>query len=80
MKLLLLASIGAGNIFTFYPGFVEPQFDIQAITDKGPVLEMIIACRPGEGIISFSKVERVFCVPDATCYSKIRPAIRQLCK
>lgn len=80
MKLLLLASVGVGNIFTVYPGFIEPKSDIQAVTDKGPVLEIIIACRPGEGIISFSKLDRAFCVPDATCYSTIRPAIQHLCK
>ncbi len=80
MKLLLLASLGAGNIFTIYPGFIEPKFDIQAVTDKGPVLELIIACRPGEGIISYSKIDRVYCAPDATCYSAIRPAIRQTCQ
>jgi len=80
MKLFLLASLSAGNIFTIYPGFIEPKIDIQAVTDKGPVLELIIACRPGEGIISYSKPDRLYCVPDATCYSSIRPAIAHLCR
>jgi len=80
MNMLLLASIGAANIFTVYPGFVEPKNPIQMVTDQGPVLEIVIACRPGEGIISFSKIEKVFCVPGATCYSRLRPAITHLCQ
>ena len=79
MKLFLLASAAVGNVFTLYPGFIEPKSDIQMVTDKGLVLEMVIACRPGEGIISFSKVDRAFCLPDATCYKSIRPAIDNLC-
>lgn len=80
MKLMILASVGMSNIFTLYPGLVEPKFDIQAVTNKGPVLELIIACHPGEGIISYSKPDRAYCVPDATCFSALKPAMRHLCK
>ena len=80
MNTLLLASISAGSVFSLYPGFIEPKFDIQMVTDKGPVLEMVISCHPGEGIISFSKIDRAYCVPDATCYSSLKPAMARLCR
>lgn len=76
----MLATANAASVFTLYPGFIEPKFAIQAVSDKGPILEMIISCKPGEGIISFSKIDRAFCVPDATCYPKLKPAIRHLCR
>ena len=69
----------AVNIFTLYPGFIAPKQDIQMVIDKGPIVELVIACRPGEGIITFSKVDRAYCVPDATCYSSLNLAISQLC-
>lgn len=69
-----------GNPFNFYPGFVQPKSKVQAIVDKGPVLELIVACQPGEGIISYSKIDRKFCLPDATCYAKGRKAIAKLCR
>jgi len=68
------------NAFILYPGFVDPKLDIQMAIDKGPIVELVIACRPGEGIISFSKLDRAYCIPDATCYSSLEPAIKHLCR
>ena len=79
MSLLSAAAI-ASNLFTLYPGFTNPASDIQMITDKGLVLEMVIACRPGEGIITFSKIDRAFCTPDARCFGDIDKAIGHLCR
>jgi len=72
--------IFSANIFTIYPGFLNPEARVQVATDKGPVVELVIACKPGEGIMSFSKVEKLFCVPDSSCYRNFNTAYRKLCQ
>lgn len=79
MKTAMLV-LAIANPFNFYPGFVQPKSKVQAIIDKGPVLELIVACQPGEGIISYSKIDRKFCLPDARCYLEGTQAIARLCR
>ena len=79
MLISILTALSA-NIFTIYPGFIEPSSRVQVATDKGLMIELVIACKPGEGIMSFSKIERKFCVPDATCYRRFSRAYSHLCK
>lgn len=69
----------AGNLFTLYPGFIDPDYPLQAVTDKGTILEIVVACKPGEGIMSYSKPERLFCLPDASCHRSMQKAVRRLC-
>ena len=91
--LVTVISAVSANIFTIYPGFIDPQTRVQVATDKGPVVELVIACKQvgnsgsrhkerimGEGIMSFSKIDQKFCVPDASCYRKFSTAYNQLCK
>lgn len=61
--------------YTAYPGFgdVRPpapaptaRSRVEAMTDKGPIVEMIVRCRAGTAILSYSKIERVFCSPSFT--------------
>jgi hypothetical protein len=74
----LLVALASG--FSLFPGFLDPNLTVQAISDKGPILELIISCHPGEGIISVSKVDRLVCIPDASCYATIPEAVDHLCK
>ena len=79
LNAMVIASL-ATNIFSLYPGLIRPGFEIQAVTDKGPVLELIVACNPGEGMMSYSKIERLFCLPDAVCYHDLKRAMAKLCQ
>ena len=65
--------------FTIYPGFVEPKNPVEMVRDLGVVLEMTVKCPFGTGILSYSKVERVFCSPDLVCYRDLQSAIRRTC-
>ena len=75
----LFFAVALTTTFTLYPGFVSSKSQIEAIRDLGPVLEVIVRCPVGTGIMSYSKVDRQFCTPDWTCYYDMKPAIKKLC-
>ena len=78
---LILAIATAG--FTTSPGFgdkvapaaplapaptqMQQGLKIEAIVDKGPTVEMIIRCGPNSAIVSYSKIEKLYCSPKLAC-------------
>lgn len=76
----LLIATAVSTTFTVYPGFVAPKSQIEMVRDLGPVLEVTVRCPLGAGIMTYSKVERLFCTPDWTCYGNFRTAAEKLCK
>lgn len=74
----LLAAATTG--FIYYPGFTEPGQPIEALIDKGPIVEMIVRCEHGTGIIAASKYEGLFCTADFTCFRTLRPALARTCR
>lgn len=67
------------GIITIYPGPNVPDQRIEAITDLGPILEMIVRCPKGTAIISYSKGERLFCGPRMACSFSRETTIRNAC-
>ncbi len=65
--------------FSVYPGFVKPKSQVEMVRDLGLVLEVTVKCPLGTGILTFSKVEKVFCAPDLVCYRDLQAAIRKTC-
>ena len=71
--------------FTAYPGFghkgtptprkAERDQRVEATIDKGPIVEMIVRCGAGTAIISYSKVEHLFCGPKHDCNRQLTPVI-----
>ncbi len=53
--------------FNIYPGKHGPDARIEASIDRGPILELIVRCRVGTAIVTYSKLERRFCGPDGRC-------------
>ena len=76
----LLAALAVTTTFTLYPGFVSPNSQIEAVRDLGPVLEVIVRCPLGSGIMSYSKVDQKFCTPDWKCDRNFKRAVSRLCK
>ncbi len=68
--------------FAAYPQFVQPNSVVEAWVDKGLIVEMIISCpsAPPSAIMTFSKTERLYCLPDDSCYGDGRVAIKRLCR
>lgn len=70
--------------FSLYPAFgdrgdppVDPR--LEAAIDKGVVYELIVKCDDGSAILSYSKVERLFCTPYHGCTSSFRAAMARAC-
>ncbi|MCH9765644.1 MAG: hypothetical protein K0U34_06590 [Alphaproteobacteria bacterium] len=69
---------------SLYPAFGDrgsPPVDarLEAAIDKGPIYELIVNCGNGAAIMSYSKVERVFCTPYDGCMPSSRRAIAMAC-
>jgi hypothetical protein len=75
--------------YTAYPAFgdksgVQPraavtQPRIEATTDRGPIVEMIVRCPKGTAIISFSKIERLYCSPKHSCDRSLGTILARTC-
>lgn len=76
-----LAAVGfaLASVFSDYPGFVKPGAVVEAYTDKGPIVELIVRCRAGSGIMSYSKVERLYCSSKQRCSRRFRTAVEDTC-
>ncbi len=59
---------------------IKRQPKVQLVINRGLMTEFVVACYPGEGVISRSRIDRTFCTPDASCFTRIRTAIKNLCK
>ena len=79
--MLKLSALGfvLAAIFSDYPAFTKRSGVIEAYTDRGPIVELIIRCPIGTGIISYSKVEKLYCSSKFACSSAIKPAIDDTC-
>lgn len=73
------AAVLAGH-FTHYapPSNALPR--VEAVTDRGPMLELIVRCPSGTAIMSYSKLERVYCGPKAGCVTERTAAMRRACR
>jgi hypothetical protein len=75
--------------FTAYPSYgdqgiatprgVERHPRIEASIDRGPIAELIVRCPKGTAIISYSKVERLFCTPRHVCDRDLDRVVAKSC-
>lgn len=66
--------------FTQYapPGYRRPP-RIEVTIDRGPVIELIVRCPAGTAIISYSKLERVYCGAKRGCSGNREEIFRKSC-
>ena len=55
------------STFTLYPGASDGGSPIEAITDRGVLVELIVRCPAGTAIISYSKGDHRYCTPKFWC-------------
>jgi hypothetical protein len=77
-------AVALATDFTFYPSLgdrIAPEFDsvVEAAIDRGPIYELVVRCNPGTAIISYSKVEKLFCTPKRGCLRELAPAVDLAC-
>jgi hypothetical protein len=69
-----------------YPSFnARPMVNadkarVEAITDLGPVQELIVKCATGTAIISYSKIDKMFCGAGNQCNVSLPIMVRKMCK
>lgn len=66
-------------IFSDYPVFLNKGAEVEAYTDRGPIVELIVRCPAGTGIISYSKIDKRYCSSKFICSPDIRAAIDNTC-
>ena len=67
-------------VYTDYPAFLRRAGIIEAYTDRGPIVEMIVRCPAGTGIMSYSKLERVYCSSKLKCSATLKAAVADTCR
>ena len=77
---LVASSLALAAIYSDYPAFLNRSSAVEAYTDLGPIVEMIVRCPAGTGILSYSKVENLYCSSKHACFPKLQPAIADTCR
>lgn len=88
--MLEMATLVLAANFTAYPALgdrniasppaANAERRVEATTDRGPIVEIIIRCSTGSAIISYSKIERVFCTPRLRCAKSLDETMAQTCR
>lgn len=74
-----LAALLLAATFITYLGPNVPDRRIEAIVDRGPIIELIIRCSVGTAIITYSKPEALYCGPSGACGGNRDQVIRRAC-
>ena len=73
------SALVVASLTTIYPGKAANLGQIEAVTDRGPILEIIVRCPTGTAIMTYSKIEKVFCTPQIKCSVDRNAVIRRSC-
>ena len=71
--------------YRYYPGFLDPHGTVEMVHDKGLMLELHVRCsrKPNgqirAGIMTYSKVERLFCSSKLRCFRDPVRAVEDTC-
>ena len=79
MLKLVALGLAAAAIFSDYPAFLKKGGTVEAYTDRGPIVEMIVRCPDGSGIISYSKIDKQYCSSKMHCYGRLNMAVADTC-
>ncbi len=81
---VMSTSAAAAN-FSLYPGFRDRNATVEMTTDKGLIVEMVVRCRRkangqiSPGIMTYSKVERLYCSSKNRCGRSFERAFTDTC-
>ncbi len=80
--MLNVAAVGLAlvAVYSEYPSFIKRGQVVEAYTDRGMIVEMIVRCPAGSGILSYSKVERLYCSSKHMCTKQLQPAVDDTCR
>lgn len=81
---IMATSASAAN-FSLYPGFRDRDAIVEMTTDKGLIVEIVVRCRRkangqvSPGIMTYSKVERLYCSSKNRCTRSAERAFEDTC-
>jgi hypothetical protein len=61
------------------PKLQQPP-QIEAAFDRGVFIDLIVKCSDGTAIMTYSKVEKVFCSPKGECGTQRDAVIKNACR
>jgi len=73
---------------TAYPAFgdsalvtrpIDAKPRVEASVDHGPIIELVVGCGRGTAIVSYSKLERLYCGPDQKCDGDFAKVVARAC-
>ena len=81
---LAAASPASAGDFNLYPGFTDREAFVEMTSDKGLIVEIVLRCeRQGNkvkaGIMTYSKVEKLFCSSKMLCTRDAERAADDTC-
>ena len=76
---LAMAGLVMTAIYSDYPAFLKRAGLIEAYTDRGPIVELIVRCPTGTGIMSYSKLEHLYCSSKFKCTPHLQAAVANTC-
>ncbi len=79
MLKVMAVGFALAALFSDYPAFVKRGGAVEAYTDLGPIVELIVRCQNGTGIMSYSKIERLYCSSKHSCHTTFAPALDDTC-
>lgn len=68
------------SIFSDYPAFLKKGDPVEAYIDRGAIIELIVRCPVGTGIMSYSKIERLYCSSKHNCSNGLHTAVEDTCR
>ena len=74
------AGLAMAAIYSDYPAFTKRGGVVEAYTDRGPIVELIVRCPVGTGIISYSKLEKRYCSAKLDCFAGLKAAVARTCE
>ena len=85
VSFLLLTSAASAQNFSRYPGFLDPDATVEMTTDKGLILEIVLRCefksdgQIAPGIMTYSKIEKLYCSSKNRCFRHVDDAVEDTC-
>lgn len=67
-------------VYSDYPGFLKRHTLVEAYIDRGAIVELIVRCEGGTGILSYSKLDRLYCSSKHNCSATLQSAVDDTCR
>jgi hypothetical protein len=85
LAIVVTLSSAAASNFSLYPGFRDRDALVEMTTDKGLIVEVVLRCertangQVKAGIMTYSKIERLYCSSKNRCFREAEEAFDDTC-